>query len=68
MANTTSKNINAKDKQDLLVSTSPADLYKTVIRNSGSKDPNTITLKDLQKNRLLRRYSFDDNGGGYMGL
>lgn len=41
-------------------------LRARVVTNADSTDG---TLKKLDdNNKLVRRYSFDDNGGGYLGL
>lgn len=41
-------------------------LRAKVVTTSSSTDVNLRKLDD--NNKLVRRYSFDDNGGGYLGL
>jgi len=44
----------------------PKSVTATVAKNSG--EPVGYTLPVAETSKLMRRYSIDDNGGGYLGL
>lgn len=45
---------------------SKENLRTKVVTTTNTTEPKLIKLDD--NNKLVRRYSFDDNGGGYLGL